>query len=236
MKFIAASFFVLSIFLGCKSDTISNENSSLGNNQNSLKIKYLALGDSYTIGTAIGVENSYANLLSDSLKSDDKIKKVEVKIIAKNGWTTQDLLQGISEENLESNFDMVSLLIGVNNQYQKKSFSDYRKEFKNLCLKSIALVGNDTDKIFVLSIPDWGVTPAGKNNREQIAKEIDQFNQVNREVCDSLNIRRFDITEISRTALNQPSLVASDGLHFSKEMHDKWVDSIYDEVLKMATD
>lgn len=196
------------------------------------EIRYLALGDSYTIGTAIGKENSYASLLADSLRGEGH--SVDLDIIAKNGWTTANLIQGIEEENPESNYDLVSLLIGVNNQFQGRSITEYRKQFRQLAETALEKARGDTGRVFILSIPDYGVTPYGKPNQQSIAKDIDEFNAVNREVSDSLHLAYFNITPLSRLALNGPDLVAKDGLHFSEEMHRLWVESVFSRVGSMV--
>lgn len=189
--------------------------------------RYLALGDSYTIGTAIGVENSYASLLRDSLETQSTIRKMEMEIIAKNGWTTRQLLGATESLPTDSVYDMVTLLIGVNNQYQGRSLAEYRQEFRVLAERSILQAGGDPQKVIALSIPDWGATPAGNNNRNAIASAIDAFNRVNREVSDSLGVHYLDITPVSRTAKGSPALVAQDGLHFSGSMHQKWLALLY---------
>jgi len=199
-------------------------------------VRYLALGDSYTIGTAIGKENSYASLLADSLESRSEIDSVYLKIIAQNGWTTGDLQTGINQTQPDSSFDLVSLLIGVNNQYQKRSLQEYEREFRALLLKSITLAQGRKERVLVLSIPDWGSTPAGAANRSQIAQEIDAFNAVNQALSDSLGVSYYNITPISRTAVQDSSLVANDDLHFSKEMHALWLNKIFDSVAKQVLD
>ena len=194
---------------------------------------YLALGDSYTIGSAIGVEKAYPAQLRDSLMLRPQIDSVKLDVIARGGWTTRNLINGIIDARPDSSYQLVSLLIGVNNQYQKRSLTEYRSEFRELLEWALALAGNDTGRVFVLSIPDYGVTPAGQGNATTIATEIDQFNQVNREITDSLRVRYFPITEISRTAASQPSLIANDGLHFSSAMHTLWVRKIHEEVYSL---
>lgn len=194
---------------------------------------YLALGDSYTIGTAIGTGKAYPAQLRDILMLRPQVDSVKLDVIARGGWTTRNLINGIIDARPDSSYQLVSLLIGVNNQYQNRSISEYRSEFRELLEWSLALAGNDTGSVFVLSIPDYGVTPAGQGNATTIAMEIDQFNQVNREITDSLGIKYFNITPISRTAASDPSLIANDGLHFSSAMHSLWVQHIHDEVYSL---
>lgn len=194
---------------------------------------YLALGDSYTIGTSIGPEKAYPAQLRDSLALRQQIDSVILDVIARGGWTTRNLIDGITAATPDSAYDLVSLLIGVNNQYQRKSLTAYRAEFRLLLEWSIALAGNDTGNVYVLSIPDYGVTPAGQGNAANIAMEIDQFNLVNREIADSLGVAYFNITDISRTAALDPSLIANDGLHFSSAMHSLWTQHIHNRVYSL---
>ena len=125
-------------------------------------IRYLALGDSYTIGTAIGKDSSHASLLAQKLEQKGDFDKVDLKIIAQNGWTTLDLIEGLQAEKPDSSYDLVSLLIGVNDQYDGIGLEIYRQKFRELLLWSIASAGQDPSRVFVLSIPDYGVTPAGR--------------------------------------------------------------------------
>jgi lysophospholipase L1-like esterase len=194
-------------------------------------IKYLALGDSYTIGTAIGKENSYASLLADSL---NKWAKVDLEIIAENGWTTAELLDAIARAQPDNAYNLVTLMIGVNNQYDKRPLEEYQKELKLLLLKALTLTQNNKNNVAVLSIPDWGSTPAGKKNRPAISKEIDRFNSVGQQLCDSLEIPYYHITTISRQALHQPELIASDSLHFSAAMHQFWLRAIFPSIAKQV--
>lgn len=200
-----------------------------------INIKYLALGDSYTVGTAIGQENAYPYLLKDALEANVSISTVSVDVIAKNGWTTNNLLQSISTEKPLSDHDLVTLLIGVNNQYQGKSKQVYRKEFRALLDQSVQFGAGDKSRVFVLSVPDWGVTPAADRSRkEEIALDIDQFNKINKEISDSVGVVYFEITALSRSADNNLYLVAKDGLHFSEKMHELWLDIIYSDIKKQV--
>lgn len=196
-------------------------------------VKYLALGDSYTVGTAIGQENAYPFLLKEKLEETDSVFTVDIEVIAKNGWTTSNLQQAIFAEKPATNYDLVTLLIGVNNQYQGKSKEEYRKEFRGLLEQAVQLGSGNLDNVFVLSVPDWGVTPAADRNRkEEIASDIDIFNKINKEITDSLGVTYFDITPISRTADHKLDLVAKDGLHFSEKMHELWLEIIYTDIKK----
>lgn len=195
---------------------------------------YLALGDSYTIGTAIGLDKAYAGQLRDSINHRTEIDSVHLEIIAGGGWTTANLISLMTNAAPDSSYDMVSLLIGVNNQFQKRPLTEYRKQFRELLEWSLALAGYDTSKVFVFSIPDWGVTPAGQGNAMAIAAEIDQFNLINKQISDSLKVNYYNITPLSRTAASNPGLVANDGLHFSSAMHTLWLKEYYDDILAQA--
>lgn len=190
--------------------------------------RYLALGDSYTIGTAIGVQNSYAPLALDSLQQQDTTHKMELRVIAKNGWTTLALQQAMEADTDKEEYDAVSLLIGVNDQFSGQSTAQYKQHFIQNIKTALTYAGEDTTKLFVISIPDYGVTPYGRaNNGNQISAAIDAFNAVNKSVADSLGISYINITSISRQAATQPHLVASDGLHFSTAMHRLWRPLVY---------
>lgn len=194
------------------------------------QIKYLALGDSYTIGEGVNETERFPVQLVDSLRNRGFEVK-DSKIIAQTGWRTDNLMNAIIAENLTDTFDIVSLLIGVNNQFQGRTAESYRRPFRQLLEKAIELVGGDTTKVFVLSIPDYGVTPFGSNyNPPAVAQAIDEFNTVNLEVADSLNVTYFDITPISRQAANDRTLVASDNLHPSGKMYRLWVELMLNEV------
>jgi acyl-CoA thioesterase I len=196
------------------------------------KIKYLALGDSYTIGQSVAINDRFPVQLIDSLRLRG-YKCENAEIIARTGWRTDDLMTAINAQNIKDTFDLVSLLIGVNNQYQGRPISVYRTQFRTLLERAIALAGGDKNKVFVLSIPDYGVTPFGSSNMQQISAEIDAFNAVNLEITDSLAVQYFDITPISRLAANDAALLANDGLHPSGKMYRLWVSLMLNEVEEM---
>ncbi|MCE7068488.1 SGNH/GDSL hydrolase family protein [Dyadobacter sp. CY326] len=187
--------------------------------------KFLALGDSYTIGQSVTAEERWPVLLVKSLRNNN-VQFRAPDIIATTGWTTRDLIFSVDNAKPDTNYDLVSLMIGVNNQFQGKSIEEYRTEFSSLLTKSIAFAGGEAKHVFVLSIPDWGVTPYGASNRAEIAKEIDAFNLVAKAECDKAKVLFIDITPISRKALDNPTLIAKDNLHFSGKMHQLWVDEI----------
>ncbi|MBC7915019.1 MAG: SGNH/GDSL hydrolase family protein, partial [Pyrinomonadaceae bacterium] len=180
---------------------------------------YLALGDSYTIGHGVSAESSFPYQLSASLNKEGW-KADPLTIVAQTGWTTSDLINAIKSRGITTKFDIITLLIGVNNQYRGYSTTAYRQEFIQLLNTALTYANGDKTKVFVISIPDWGVTPfASGSDRSQIAKEIDEFNAINREETLKAGIDYIDITPISRKASNDRSLIADDGLHPSGKMY-----------------
>lgn len=187
---------------------------------------YLALGDSYTIGESVVDSLRWPNQLVSALNRSGK-EFDSATIVAKTGWTTDELSVAMDTVALAPSYDYVSLLIGVNNQYRGRSIENFKTEFIQLLDRSIALGKQEGANIFVLSIPDWGVMPfAEGRDRAQIAQEIDQFNTVIQAVCRNKNIAFFDITAISREATTNAMLVAQDGLHPSGTMYTRWVDTV----------
>ena len=173
---------------------------------------YLALGDSYTIGEDIDEKNRYPNILARELKKQG-VNFNKPRIIAKTGWTTDELNDSLNLSVFNIKYDYVSLLIGVNNQYRGLSSYIFEKEFRQLLTRSINYSKNRSN-VFVLSIPDWGVTPfADKRNKIAISDSIDIFNQRIKKVCFENSIKFFDITDMSREAKFNSDLIASDSLH-----------------------
>lgn len=150
----------------------------------------------------------------------------ETEIIARTGWRTDDLLRSLKKSPPTKDYNLVSLLIGVNNQFQGSNFAIYPLEFRELINQAIAYCGGDKSGVFVLSIPDYGYTPFGGSNKESIGRDIDRYNEANRKICEELGISYIDITPISREAEEKPYLLASDNLHPSGIMYGKWVDKI----------
>jgi len=179
--------------------------------------RYLALGDSYTIGESVVESERYPVQLAGELKMP------QPEIIAKTGWTTDELNAAIDKADPHGPYDLVTLLIGVNNQYRGRSADQYRSEFAALLQRAIGFAGGKTRNVVVVSIPDWGVTPFAKDrDQAKIAREIDQFNAINREETLRAGARYVDITPFSRKAASDPSLVAGDGLHPSGKMYSEW--------------
>jgi len=187
---------------------------------------YLALGDSYTIGQAVPPNDSYPIQLAAALTRGG-FKTPSPTIIAVTGWTTDDLIFGIANNNIANNkYQVVTLLIGVNDQYDGLTQSHYRTNFITLLHTAINFAGGDSTRVFVLSIPDYGVTPFGKARQSYISPEIDQFNAINEEESIKAGVNYLDITGISREAANDLTLVASDGLHPSGIMYTLWVNQL----------
>lgn len=189
------------------------------------KVSYLALGDSYTKGQNVLPVESFPYVLNDSLNKEPYIEVVEMDVIAETGWTTSNLLNGMLSVPVGKKYDLVTLLIGVNNQYQGKSITQYKTEFTTCLQKAIAFAGNDTSRVIVISIPDYGYTPFGAGNKAFISSQIDTFNAANRSISESMNVSYIDITNISRSDF--PDLVATDGLHPSGKQYKYWVDKFY---------
>lgn len=199
----------------------------------SKQVSYLALGDSYTIGEAVEHDQRFPFQLVYSLRKRS-INIADPIIIARTGWTTDELKLAINDAKPENAFSLVTLLIGVNNQYRGRSIEEYRIEFTALLHRAIGFVCGNASHVVVVSIPDWGVMPfAEGRDRKQIAKEIDAFNAVNWEESVRLGALYVDITPISREVVRYPELVASDGLHPSAVQYKYWVELIEPKVLKI---
>lgn len=195
------------------------------------QMKFLALGDSYTICESVDENERWPVQLVNRLRERD-MQFEDPTIIAVTGWRTDDLKRAIIRQKPDLNNDLVSLLIGVNNQYQGKDINAYADEFRELLQIAIDHAGGRKERVFVLSIPDYGFTPFGKDSRDEISPEIDKFNKVNETITREMGIAWFDITPISRKGIRTPSLVAVDGLHPSGKMYQRWVDMIFDHIIK----
>jgi lysophospholipase L1-like esterase len=189
-----------------------------------IEYTYLALGDSYTIGQGVAEHERWPNQLKTRLRTAN-IDLTEVTILARTGWTTSALLSAIRNEK-PKNHDLVSLLIGVNNQYQNLSFNSFKNEFDQLLDLGLSLTGV-SKKLFVVSVPDYGVTPFGIDGRQTIANEIDMYNAYIREQCEQLGIPFIDVTYLSRQLGDSRGALAEDNLHPSASQYSKWVDLIY---------
>lgn len=182
----------------------------------------LCLGDSYTIGERVDEADRFPNQTVLQLHSKG-IYLENPRIIATTGWTTDELLHAIEQADIRQNYDFVTLLIGVNNQYRGRSAADYRKEFVDLLQLAIRFAAGNKLHVVVLSIPDWGATPfAEGRDRLKIAEEIDLFNAINKEESEKYGVHYIDVTAISRKGLNDLSLLTDDGLHPSAKMYAEW--------------
>jgi lysophospholipase L1-like esterase len=193
-------------------------------------VHFLALGDSYTIGQSVSVNERWPAQLANEL-SIRGYEVPEVKYIAQTGWRTDNLKNAIELQQPLEGYNLVSLLIGVNNQYQGGSTSTYYNEFESLLKTALLLTSNNPEHVFVLSIPDYAYTPFGGGS-SVISTQIDEFNSINKIITESYSIKYIDITPISRLGLLQPELVASDGLHPSGIMYEMWVQEILKSIEK----
>lgn len=194
---------------------------------------FLALGDSYTIGEAVDPSERWPEQLVRLLRKDG-IAVADPKIIATTGWTTDELQATIKKEDPSDDFSLVSLLIGVNNQYRAYPIEQYRQEFEALLQQAIGFAQGEPGRVVVVSIPDYGVTPfAAEKDPEKIAQELDEYNRTSREIAGRYGANWVDITPGSRLAKNDPELVASDGLHPSGKMYRNWAAAVYPYALKI---
>ena len=193
-------------------------------------VRFLALGDSYTIGQSVPQEESWPYQFRDLL-IEKGYRVQSLKVIAKTGWRTTDLQIAVDNENIANgSYNLVSLLIGVNNQFQGVSIDKYKPEFEALLDRAIEIVRGDKSKVFVISIPDYSYTPYGELFQSSISTEINNYNRINKNICTNYQVKYFDITSISRRGLDEPELVANDGLHPSGEMYKLWVNLIGAEI------
>ena len=185
---------------------------------------FLALGDSYTIGESVPEDGRWPVQLAAALR-DRSVAIADPRIIATTGWTTDELSAAMDAAEPLPQYDVVSLLIGVNNQYRGRDADDYRGEFATLLDRAITLARGRADRVLVLSIPDWGVTPFGAGSGRdvaQIARELDAYNAVAKAECERRGIAFVDITPVSRTRGAEAGMVADDGLHPSAAMYAEW--------------
>ncbi len=187
---------------------------------------YLALGDSYTIAQSVVSNKSFPAQLRDCLKKTPELD-LDLEIIAATGWTTSDLIEALDKGSERSTYNLVTLLIGVNNQYQGKSFSIYENEFTDLLERAIKLANNDKNNVIVVSIPDYAYTPFGQDtNPKKISKEIDDYNDYAKVTATTKGVTFINITDITREGLKDPELVANDDLHPSGKAYQKFAEKI----------
>lgn len=189
------------------------------------ELRYLALGDSYTIGEGVPESGRWPMQLAQALRADG-MPLTDPRIIAQTGWTTDELDAAIDAVHPLAEYDLVSLLIGVNNQYRGRSVDEYRVQFAGLLERAIGFAQWRRERVLVLSIPDWGVTPFAREaarDAERIAIEIDAFNAAAQQVCSARGVAFVDITTVSRIHGAEPRMLAEDGLHPSATMYNEWM-------------
>jgi len=190
--------------------------------QPSQKARILSLGDSYTIGESVDPSERWSMQLATMLRSSG-VSVTDPEIIAKTGWTVDELSTAIDERDPKGPYELVTLLIGVNNQYRGREVENFRTEYRAMLQRAINFAGGDAKKVIVGAIPDWGVTPfAEGRDRAKIAREIDDYNRVKKEETERAGSTFIDITPGSRRAASDRSLVAGDGLHPSGAMYREW--------------
>lgn len=187
-------------------------------------IRYLALGDSYTIGESVAAEGRWPVQLATALRGEG-IALADPRIIATTGWTTDELDAAIDDAQPLGEYGFVSLLIGVNNQYRGRDVGEYREQFAALLQRAIGFAGGQADRVLALSIPDWGATRFGRDSGRdlaQISRELDAYNAAARDVCAQHGIAFVDIAPVSRERGAEPAMLADDGLHPSAAMYAEW--------------
>ena len=194
---------------------------------------YLALGDSYTIGESVSPNQNFPAQLVQKLEGKSALKCADLKIIAKTGWTTDELQKGILRAKPKKEYSLVSLLIGVNNQYRSYQTEQYSKEFNQLLLQAVDFAGGDPGRVVVVAIPDYGCTPFGEEMAEKIFNDLTWYNSEARTQAEKQGIIFADIFPISRMAKADPELIANDKLHPSAKMYGLWADLILPAALKI---
>ena len=238
MKFSILTFALLGIF-SCTSSKNMQPNDSdkpMTENptNNSDQLTYLALGDSYTIGEGVGESGNYPNLVIAKLNEETDNPWAKPKVIAQTGWTVDELEQGIKRADIEENtYDLVTLSIGVNNQYRGYPISKFETEFEIMLLQAIRYAGVNSAHVVVLSIPDWGVTPFATQtgrDKSKIADQIDAYNRIKADLCKKHDVTYIDITEQYRRLGDQPDMLAADGLHPSSKMYGLWTEKLVEHI------
>ncbi len=200
-------------------------------------INYLALGDSYTIGEGVDEEERYPNQLVTRMNAIGGQLFFPATIIAKTGWTVDELDAGITERQPSAKgYDLVTLLIGVNNQYRGRPVADYEKDFEAMLKRAIDFARGKNDRVIVLSIPDWSVTGFAKarnTDQKKVGAEIDAYNAAKKALCNKYQVAFIDITEDYRVIGGQTEMMAEDRLHPSGLVYTRWTDKLIDEVRKI---
>lgn len=229
MRLLCSIFLTIAAFAGCtKKHTAAPSVTHMATDTTAKvdTLTYLALGDSYTIGEAVPQAESFPYQLAAKLTFQTQLVHAPT-IIATTGWTCDNLIHAINQSRLTGKkYDIVTLLIGVNDQFQGLSQDNYKVKFQQLLNTAIAFAGGDKNRVFVLSIPDYGVTPFAGGNDAVIGPQIDQFNAINKSYSTAAGVHYLDITPISRQAASEPDLIAVDGLHPSGKMYGLWVEQL----------
>jgi lysophospholipase L1-like esterase len=197
-----------------------------------MALRYLALGDSYTIGEGVADGDRWPELWAAALARIGN-DVAPPRILAQTGWTTDELSAAMDAAEPLGQWDLVSLLIGVNDQYRGRSAEDFAASYAPLLRRAIALAGDRPTHVLALSIPDWGVTAFAKasgRDRTGIAAQIDAFNAVARAECARQGVAFLDITGLTREAGMDPAMLVDDGLHPSAAMYRAWVEKLFDEL------
>jgi lysophospholipase L1-like esterase len=198
-------------------------------------VRFLALGDSYTIGEGVSETQCWPNQLADMLRARGMTVD-RVQIIARTAWTTDELADALSAARARGPYDLVSLQIGVNDQYRGRPVGSFQVEFANLLRRATSLAAKRTWRVVAISIPDWGASPfALSRDRDLISREISEYNAKARDLSLAAGAEWVDITQVSRRMLDDPRMIASDGLHPSGEMYREWAEAILPTALGALT-
>jgi lysophospholipase L1-like esterase len=197
-------------------------------------LTYLALGDSYTIGEQVEAAENFPHQTVSLLRKNHFLKVADPRIVAVTGWTTDELTEAIRQEHIQDTYDFVTLLIGVNNQYRGRDIENYKKEFALLLNKAILFANGHTGRVFVLSIPDWGVTPfAEGRDRKEIARQIDTFNIANKAITLAYRCHYIDITPGTRAHGTDEGYLTPDKLHYAAKEYQAWAEALAPAVAKV---
>jgi lysophospholipase L1-like esterase len=232
-----ACFFIVLAFSGCKktsavipfalSSTTAPEPAILPADS----VSYLALGDSYTYGLAVSQNESFPFQLDSALKQNG-YKAANPVVIARFGWTSADLLAGVTAADLTQKFDFVTLLIGVNDQNKGVNTETFTSNLDQLIGQAVVLAKGNSNRVFVISIPDWSVTPFAANmNTAEISAGVQLFNTVNQVEAGKFKVNYIDISALSDLAATDPSLTSYDGLHPSAKMYALWANQFYGNII-----
>jgi lysophospholipase L1-like esterase len=234
LTFLSLLFLAMLSCTTAKKVLPSDDDKPMKETSNSDKLTYLALGDSYTIGEGVKQEGRYPNQLVKQLNLVNSNSWEKARIIAQTGWTVQELELGIQQEKMdESTYDLVTLLIGVNNQYRGGSVENYKVEFEKMLNRAIIFAGGNTAHVAVIAIPNWGVTPfaQAKNvDKKKVKNEVKAYNLAQKTICNEKGISFIDITKEYENAGNELDMLAADGLHPSAKMYEIWEEKLLSHV------